>query len=177
MRFENWLNLQETNLHDLYLSTVDAFPRTTKRQYAIDLIHIKEVYWTPFVGVKTLFAKARAFSEESGKEYNPMILFKDMKYHQKKENKNWVQIKGNDGRSYVFERISENNVLVRCDCADFRWRFNYFDHLDKSLYGRVRSKYEALHNPGSSNPQEMPGMCKHLIKFIKTLNNSGILEG
>lgn len=177
MRFENWLNLQETNLHDLYVSTVDAFPNTTKRQHATDPIRVIEVNWTPFVGVKTLFAKARVFSEESGKEYNPMVLFKKMIYHPAKENKDWIQIDGKDGRKYIFERIKNNDVLVRCNCADFKWRFNYFDHLDKSLYGRVRSKYEAIANPGSANPQELPGMCKHLIKFVQTLNKAGILEG
>lgn len=176
MKFENWFNIQESNLHDLYLSTVDAFPNTKKRQHAIDPVQVLEVSWMPFVGVKTLFVKGRVFSEESGKEYSPMILFKGLNYHAKKENKNWVEIKAKDGKKYVFERIQGNDILLRCDCADFKWRFNYYDHLDKSLYGRVRGKYEALHDPGSANPLELPGMCKHLIKFARILENVGILE-
>lgn len=176
MRFENWLILQETNLQDLYTSTVRAFPRTTKRQHAIDPVHVLELFYTPFVGVKTLFVKGRVFSEESGKEYNPIVLFKDVKFHALKEKKNWIQIEGKDGRNYIFEKIQSNDVLVRCNCADFQWRFNYFDHIDNSLYGRVRRKYEADFNPGSSNPLELPGMCKHLIKLTKTLGYVGILE-
>lgn len=177
MRFHHWFSLQESNLQDLYTSTVQSFPRTTKRQYATDLIRIIELNWTPFVGVHTLFIKGLAHSEESGKTYSPMVLFKGVNYHGTKDNQNWIEIVANDGRYYVIERLNkDNNVLVRCDCADFRWRFNYTDHIDTSLYGRVRKKYEAEMNPGSANPLEMPGMCKHLIKLANSLDHAGILE-
>lgn len=177
MRFQDWLVLQESNLQDLYASTVQAFPRTTKRQYAIDPVRIVELSWTPFLGVKTLFIKGLAQSGESGKEYSPMVLFKGVNYHQIKENQDWIEIVASDGHNYVFERLNKgNDVLLRCDCADFRWRFNYFDHQDGSLYGRVRKKYEANVNPGSANPLELPGMCKHLIKLVQSLDHAGILE-
>lgn len=178
MRFNKWINLQESNLQDLYTSTVQAFPRTTKRQHAIDPVEIVEINWTPFLGVNTLFIKALAHSGESGKEYNPMILFKNVAYHPSKTNENWIEIAANDGQNYVFEKLNgDNEILVRCNCADFSWRFNYFDHEDRSLYGKVRRKYEANVNPGSANPLEMPGMCKHLIKLTRTLDHAGILEG
>lgn len=178
MRFDTWLNLQESNLNDLYVSTVNAFPNTTKRQHSIDPVDIVEINWTPFMGVNTLFIKALAHSGESGKEYNPMLLFKKVAYHPSKTNQNWVEITANDGRNYVFEKLNGGNeVLVRCNCADFHWRFNYFDHEDRSLYGKVRTKYEAIANPGSANPLEMPGMCKHLIKLVRSLNHAGVLEG
>ena len=177
MRFQNWLLLQESNLQNLYASTVQAFPQTTKRQHAIDPIKIVELNWTPFLGVNTLFVKALAQNGENGKEYNPMILFKGVEYHNSKDHQNWVEIVASNGSHYVFEQIGrQNEVLVRCNCADFKWRFNYFDYVDNSLYGRVRKKYEANVNPGSSNPLEMPGMCKHLIKLIQSLNHAGILE-
>lgn len=177
MRFQDWLVLQESNLQDLYASTVQAFPQTTKRQHATDPIRIVELHWTPFLGVKTLFIKGLAQSGESGKEYSPMLLFKGVSYHDAKDHHNWIEIVASDGNHYVFERFNnDNEVLVRCDCADFRWRFNYFDHIDDSLYGRVRKKYDATVNPGSANPFEMPGMCKHLIKMVQSLDHAGILE-
>lgn len=177
MRFQNWLNLNESNLQDLYINTVQAFPLTTKRQHATDPVKIVELNWTPFLGVKTLFIKGLAQSGESGKEYNPMILFKGVSYHKSKDELNWIEITANDGRNYVLERLNTNNeVLVRCNCSDFKWRFNYFDYEDQSLYGKVRKKYEANARPGSSNPLELPGMCKHLIKLVHSLEHAGILE-
>lgn len=176
MHFQNWLLFKESNFQDLYTSTVNAFPKTTKRQHATDLIQIIELNLTPFLGVKTLFVKGVAHSEESGNQYFPMILFKGVNYHNSKDNPNWIDV-ANNGRNYILERIdTKNDVLVRCDCKDFYWRFNHTDHIDTSLYGRVRKKYEAKINPGSANPLEMPGMCKHLIKLMQTIGHIGILE-
>jgi hypothetical protein len=176
MRFNKWIILQESNLQDLYASTVQAFPLTTKRQHATDPIQIVELNWTPFLGVHTLFIKGTAQSGDN--QYNPVILFKGVSYHPTKDHHEWIEIVANDGRNYVFEKLNNTNeVLVRCNCADFSWRFNYFDHQDQSLYGRVRRKYEANTNPGSANPLEMPGMCKHLIKLAYSLNQAGILGG
>lgn len=175
MRFQNWFNFQESNLQDLYTSTVQAFPRTTKRQHSTDLIRIIELNWTPYLGVKTLFIKGLAHSEESGKDYSPMVLFKGVNYHASKDSQNWIDIVANDGRNYVFERLNrDNDVLVRCDCNDFKWRGTYADHLDHSLYGRNRKKYESLGGP-PANPTNAPMMCKHLIKLVKSLSESGIL--
>lgn len=177
MEFTNWLSLQEANLSGLYADTVRAFPRTTKRQHAIDEIVVRQMDWTPFKGVKTLLVKGLAKNEGNGKEYKPLILFKKVNYHDSKQNRNWIEIVASDGRKHVFEKINNSNeVVVRCDCADFFWRFNYEDSLRKLLYGRVRSKYEAKDNPGSSNPLELPGMCKHLIKLARSLSDAGVLE-
>jgi hypothetical protein len=177
MQFQNWLFINESNLQSLYSSTVKAFPRTLKRQYSIDPIKIIELKWLPFLGMKTLFVKGLAHSDESGKDYNSMILFKGVNYQENKNKKNLIEIIANDGNQYIFEKINQKNeVLVRCDCKDFLYRFNYFNHKDESLYGKVRKKYEAKINPGSSNPSEMPGLCKHLIKLAKALDQSGILE-
>ena len=177
MDFYRWLELDESNLNDLYRSTVRAFPRTTKRQFAIDEIRIAGVSWVPYKGIRTLFAKGWAKNEVKGTEYKPMILFKDVKYHNSR-NHEWAEIIASNGSNYFFEKLNlQNHVVLRCDCADFRWRFNYEDFRDRSLYGRVRKKYEAKENPGSSNPLELPGMCKHLIKLAHSLYHTGILEG
>lgn len=182
MRFDRWIDchkcLNESSLNDLYQSTVQAFPRTRKRQHAVDPVKIVELTWTPYLGVRTLFVKGRADSGESGKEYQPMVLFKGVQYHPAKENQDWIELVASDGRLYVFERLSyaDNDVLLRCDCADFKWRFNYYDHVDKSLYGSKRRKYESA-GGAPANPMEMPGMCKHLIKLVQSLDHAGLLEG
>lgn len=175
MSFKNWIILNESNLLDLYKSTVKAFPETKKRQHAIDTIKITEIQWNPFLGVKTLFVKGFAENTETGKQYNPIIVFKNVEYS--KSANSPVELIASDGKKYSLEKISnENDVLIRCNCADFSWRFNYFDHQDKSLYGRVRKKYVAKNMPETANPLGLPGMCKHLIKLVKTINQTGLLE-
>lgn len=177
MRFQEWLHqLDESTLVDLHQSTVAAFPRTTKRQHATDTVRIVELAWTPFLGVKTLFIKGRAQNE--GREYQPMVLFKGVRYHPTKDQRDWVEIVASDGKNYVLEKLKYENtdVLLRCDCPDFRWRFNYYDHLDGSLYGSKRKKYESAGGT-AANPLQLPGMCKHLIKLVTSLDHAGLMEG
>lgn len=176
MDFCEWLRLDESSLNDLFNSTVAAFPNTTKRQHAVGPVVIAEIRWTPYLGMRTLFV--RGLAQSGDKEYNPIIVFKGVQYHPQKDQENRVEIVASDGNHYVFEKLSyaNNDVLVRCDCKDFYWRFNYFDHLDDSLYGRKRAAYTALVNPGSANPLEMPGMCKHLMKLAQALDHANALE-
>lgn len=173
MNFEKWIDFQESSVEELYSSTEKAFPKTTKRQHAIDLVDIIELNWTPYLGMKTLFVKGLAHSQESNKDYDAVFLIKNVNYNLKNiSKKDIVEIKSKDGQKISFEKFDENsNVLLRCNCQDFLWRWNYTDHKDKSLHGRVRKKYEAIINAGSSNPLEMPGMCKHLIKCYKSILN------
>jgi len=162
--FKVWL---ESTLDDLYSSAVRAYPRTTLRQHAIDPIRITRLNWTPYLGMRTLYL--RGLAQNEGRFYNPTILFKGVAYGR------GIPIIASDGRRYLVERLSAeaNDTLLRCDCPDFRWRFKYYNYLDKSLYGPKGKKYEGTGPP--ANPRELPGMCKHLIKMSHALRDSGLL--
>lgn len=176
MKFYNWVDINESTLKQLYSSTIKAFPKTTKRQHSIHEITVRNLSITPYVGVKTLFIKGMARNDLKGTEYSPMILFKNVRYNNSK-NHNFAELFASDGRKYFFERLkTDQDVVLRCNCQDFYWRFNFTDHIDRSLYGRVRRKYEASFLPGSANPSKLPGMCKHLIQLVRSLDNYGILE-
>lgn len=168
MEFSNWLN--ESSLNDLYTSAVAAFPKTTLRQHAVDPIRITQLSIVPFIGMKTIYFKGLAQNE--GREYNPIILFKTVRYDSNSADA--IRIVADDGSEHVLDKLSPatNEVNVRCNCPDFYWRFNYYDHLDYSLYGKKRAKYEGNYR---INPKEMPGMCKHLMSMTKALTESGIL--
>lgn len=165
--------LIETTLNSLYKKTIEAFPLTTKRQYATDPVSVDNIKWLPFFGAKTLFLKAIVRNEN--KEYESIILFKNIKYEEK-EGKNISLIKTSTGQDIFIERInpSQNNVLVRCNCPDFSYRFNYYNSLDKSLFGKKRKKYKGS-NLWNANPKKMPGFCKHLIKITKILGDFGLI--
>jgi hypothetical protein len=161
----------ESTIPELFQSAVNAFPATGLRQHATDTIRIVRLDWTPFVGMKTLVLKGLAQNE--GREYSPIIMYKDVKYHQE-PGINRVKIMAN-GQPYILERIADNEVQLRCNCADFLYRFGYYNHLDRSLYGRKPRKYESSGGP-LANPSEKPGMCKHLIKMSKAIFDSGLLS-
>lgn len=171
MRFKQWLN--ESTSDELYQSAVNAFPGTRKRQHATDTIEISNVRLDPYRGMNTLLV--RALAQNEGREYNPVIVFKNINYHDG-PGENIISVTHND-IEYFLEKptLNENDILIRCQCGDFHWRWNYFDHIDRSLQGRVRAPYEAIYNPGSANPQKMPGMCKHLMKAFRVLQESQLI--
>ena len=166
----------ESSLEDLYQSAVEAFPHTTMRQHATDTIVITNLRWTPYLGMRTLFIKALAQNQHEGTEYAPMILLKGIEYNT--DARDFVEIMANDGRKYQFKKLSLENtdVVLRCSCGDFFYRFNYYNHLDKSLYGRKRRKYESKGIGPPANPLELPGMCKHLLKTAHVLREAGIFQ-
>jgi len=161
----------ESTLPDLYDSAVRAFPNTTLRQHATHPIVIKNLHWTPFKNMRTLFV--RGLAQNEGKEYKPIILFKGVDYKE-----DGVELIANDGKKYEFSPInlSETEVVLRCNCNDFKWRFSFYNHLDKSLYGRKPKKYESKGLRPSANPMELPGMCKHCMKLAEVLRQSGIFS-
>lgn len=160
----------ESSLTHLYDNTVRAFPHTKKRQYATQPLEIVEVRFTPYLGVKTLYVKGLVRNENQ--HYDSIILFKAVEYKERAP----VHIRGVEGKVYHLEPLTfEHDVLVRCNCGDHYWRFRHYNYLDRSLFGRDRKKYEAIHAPGSANPLKLPGLCKHLIKLAEVLHNSNIL--
>lgn len=168
-------NFLESSFKELYRSTVNSFPDTTKRQYSIDSIKIVKLHWIPYLGLKTLYIKGLAQNIDNSREYFPIVLFKNINYSI--SNKlNSVEIQDNNGQKHRIEKINNNDILVRCNCKDFFWRGNYADHLDHSLYGRKRSKYYPISNRGSVNPRNDPMVCKHIIKMYKVLEQSGIIK-
>jgi hypothetical protein len=169
MYFNKWLNFQESSYSDLYKSTVEAFPRTKKRQHATDPIKILEIKTTPYVGFKTILFRSSVLNTNENTKYNCLMLFKNVNYQG-----NQVKIKTQDLKEYSFDRLSFENtdVLLRCNCPDFRWRFSWYDKIDKSLYGRPPSYYKAKGVGYAANPMELEGMCKHLIKMAIVLKES-----
>lgn len=162
------MKINESSFKDLYTSTIKAFPKTKKRQNAIDPVVVEQLRWIPFKGVKTLFIKG--FIRNENRHYNTIILFKNINY-----NKNEVRIIASDNLKYNFGKISleNNDIMIRCNCKDFYYRFNYYNHLDKSLYGVKMSKYYGEENR-PANPLELPGMCKHIMATAKVLKDSGL---
>jgi hypothetical protein len=162
--------LNESSIEKLYNSSVRAFPDTTLRQHAVQPIIIESLRWMPFVSMKTLFVKGNARNED--RHYTTIILFKEVNY-----NSQELKLKASDGKIYKFAKLSleNNNVSIRCSCPDFKWRFNYYNHLDESLFGKKRKKYEGTTGV-SANPKELPGMCKHIMATTKVLFDAGLFN-
>lgn len=163
----------ESSFHDLYIGAVEAFPKTSRRQYSTHTVRVERVEWVPFRGLGTLFVKGLCLNE--GRKNECVVVFKGVSYRDK-EGGGSVSVASSAGAAVHVMPLSleESEVLVRCSCADFRWRFAHWNREDQSLFGRPPRKYEALMRPGSSNPEGRAGACKHLMKMAKILGESGV---
>ena len=169
MNFKLW----ESTFDDLFDSAVVAFPNTKMRQHATDPIHVAGFKWTPFPGVRTFLLRSVATNED--RQYRPLILFKNVIY---KDGPGpgvlGLRISINETRYIEKLTPDHHHILVRCDCPDFFWRFNYYDYVNRSLYANKRKKYENKGGP-PANPKKLPGMCKHLMKMMYTMQEAGLV--
>lgn len=172
---DNYILLDETTFTQLYNATVATFPNTKYRHNVVDEIKVKNLKFVPYQGLNTLFIKSLAENIEKNTEYKTMALIKNINFNAKSKP---VKILDEYGNSYLFEKpkINNNDVLVRCDCQDFKWRFNYYNSLDNSLYGKRRSKYKSK-GLSEANPAKSPGVCKHIMKLFEQLLKKKVIGG
>ena len=65
-------------------------------------------------------------------------------------------------------------MRVRCNCPDFQFRFAWEDRGKQALYGGPPKSYvRKTPDPPIGrpyvNPEQIPGICKHLYDFAKQL--------
>lgn len=160
---------------DLEDNIAQAFPRTTKRQHATGEVDVNYVEFIPFVGVKYLHVRSTTLS--NGHNYQQAIQFMRVQFDQQETPDN-VSIMGNDNVVYHVHpiKLNNHNVKVRCNCLDFHFRFANYNSTDKSLVGRPPPPYvrKTTTRP-SVNPEQVPGMCKHLLKVVEVLEQNGLV--
>lgn len=167
-------SLEEVTLTDLQRNIVTDFPNTTKRQHATDPVQIVEMKLSPAIPTGDLLCDCAAKSEN--KVYDTKILFLQVNYEDDDTPQN-VTFTGADGETYNITPISltKSNVKVRCDCLDFRWRFSVWNDSRNALYGDPPPPYQKKTDRPPVNPNQTPGICKHLIKTVDALGQAGLI--
>ena len=167
--------LEEMTLADLEKNIVTGFPGTTKRQHATDPVHIVNMKMTPYKQTTDLFVDCVANS--SGKKYDTKMLFLDSTFDEDDTNDN-VTFTGSDGDVHHIKPIAlaESNVKVRCTCLDFYYRFSVWNNSADALYGQPFPTYQRKTDTRPPvNPDQVPGVCKHIIKTVQALKDAGIV--
>jgi len=171
--------LEETSMQNLEQKAIGAFPKTKKRQHATDEIYIMQQKWIALPKNKKLRIEAtiRGSSGGKSKEYTTVVQFDDVQYEKVNTPDN-ISFVASNGEEYFVKPVSarNTNVHVKCDCLDFYWRFALWNFNDDSLYGRKPKAYVKKTNRAPANPQKMPGVCKHIMKFAKALRASTIVR-
>lgn len=166
-------HLIEMSLSQLLQKTITAFPDTQRRQHATDTVSVTDIQLIPAAG--SLLAKGTVRGA-GGQPYQCAVQFDDVVYDP--ENTSAVATFVSGEKEYKIAQLNKNtaDVKVRCTCLDFRFRFAHYNHSVQALYGKQPELYAKVPNSNreKANPTQSPGMCKHIIDFVDSLENSGL---
>lgn len=70
----------------------------------------------------------------------------------------------------------DNTCRVRCQCKDFYFMWSYYDQKNKALVGTHKPYIRLTDTYPERNPTHSPGLCKHLLVFIKKLVDTKIID-
>lgn len=166
---------EDSTYPDLYTNIEQNFD-TRKRQLATGPVQINNVTYTPFENSGVL--QVQAVARNSGSDYQPTIQFSNVQY-QPSDLPDNITFKGSDNADHHVLPIDlrEHNVKVRCTCLDFYYRFATWNFNDDSLLGDKPPLYQRKTDTRPPvNPARVPGLCKHLVKFVDHLVRTGIVQ-
>lgn len=166
----------EMTLYQLDRSTINGFG--PEREVRANRVQINSIAFTPTQakGGTQLNCVAQVIGT-TGNRYQSTIVFKNVKTEAEDTPQN-ITVKGTTGEDIHLTSISLNssNVQVRCTCLDFYFRFALWNQRKNSLYGDPPDPYVKTTDRPPVNPQQKPGVCKHLYKLIQKLKVQGIMK-
>ena len=148
------------------------------------LANVKEQKVTVFAKTKVLDPQVLRQGKE---EYFQSVTFEDVSFVEDQDSSHTlpINVKGKSGATETMftKKLSRRNdkIKVRCSCPDFRFMWHRWDHTkEHALRGPLipyRRKTPPPEQGGMPyrNPEEIPGLCKHLIKVFNELSTGGAL--
>lgn len=164
--------LLELNYNALLRNTETNFD--TPRKQNATRVQIRDVEFIPSLRDGTLTAVGK--SEGKDHDYITKLVFSNIKFVGEKDTHH-VSVTGSDGTDYHFSPIKiggGHHIKVNCECLDFYYRFAAWNHAKKALDGKPPTPYIKKTNRPPVNPKKVPGVCKHIIKFIDQLKSEGV---
>lgn len=177
-RIEDQLVQEDTSVNDLEAKTRQYNPATTKRQNATGPIQVQQMKLSAGQDNTGGMLEVEAvMKSDSGNQYQSIMVFSGVDYQEEDTNDN-VTFTGADGQDYHMAPIplSAQNVKVRCTCLDFRWRFSVQHQNQGTLYGPGPGIYKNKTQREPNNPNNIPGVCKHLLKLGQELKANRMLR-
>lgn len=168
--------LDEATYKELEQKTLGFQPPSQERQNSVNEVRVIKVELVPSRQSQTLTAKVTTQGKQS--KYQPTILFSDVMYEDSDQSDN-VSFTAVDGEEYHISPIplQQATVKVGCNCLDFYYRFAPYNAKDDSLYGNPPPPYQrkTMTRP-PVNPQQTPGVCKHIMKAVIALRDVRIVN-
>lgn len=136
------------------------------------------------VGVKTVavatIAKDIGITPTPKDQHTQRMLFRGIDILKEKDQKHPMPVKVGDETRYA-ELIKKDGIMdCRCSCNDFifTWAWTLKQHGNLSpqqLKKYVRKTPPPPEGRPKRNPDDIPGVCKHLLAGLKAMSNEGMI--
>lgn len=165
--------LLEVSLSNLKNNVLRNFGKS--REVASDRVRVVNYQILPSIQDKSLLLKSNIMS--NGSRYTVQIRFLNVNYVDVQDSGS-VELYAIDGQKYYIKPFTsaQKQVRVGCNCLDFYYRFSLWNHTKKSLEGPPPQPYIKKTDMPLVNPQEIPGVCKHIVKMTSFLKDEGIVR-
>ena len=168
--------LVESSLSVLYNNTVQNFD--TDRQSGSSRVQVVNKVYVASRNQGIVMIKSQTRS--NAKKYDTRMSFEGIEFQGggDSDGVNTASFQTPDGQENVIVPAEYNNseVRVSCSCLDFYYRFAVWNSKDSSLLGNPPSAYVNKTDGGEPrNPNQVSGMCKHLIALSDDLMQAGIV--
>lgn len=167
-RLVQFLN-EDATYNQLYQNISQNFD-TSKRQNAANEASVQNITYTADTGKGVLLVTSKV-SGSTG-TYNVHIEFLDVAF-----GGGAADVRMPDGSVLNLQPIDLNatNVKVACSCMDFYFRFALWNFNADAHYGPMPQPYQRKTTTRPPvNPARVPGVCKHIIATIETLQKTGV---
>jgi hypothetical protein len=159
---------------------------------------ITKLYPIPFKG-NLLVCEARfnALTDKKRSYYDTTVVFHGLNFQNVKDAEHPQGFQIFKGYNVFCNKPSlrSTEVTVSCLCADFYYMWWYFNKRAGSLDGQNFPSYHRKdgqkpgspgvahktksgnigHSRGAVNPQEEPGLCKHLLALVEYMASEGFI--
>ena len=71
--------------------------------------------------------------------------------------------------------LAKDDLQVRCSCPSSRFRFDSANRSNRASLGRFGA-YHRTTDRAPNNPNDLPGLCYHLIEFMDYLQSQGFVH-
>ncbi len=167
---------EDQTIPQLHQHIRQGFPHTKKRQHATHEVSITKLRYVPVLDNNVLKIDG-ATRSSNGNNHTQAMEIRGVTF-QSANSGNVVQVSDVNGNSHFVTPapLNTSTVGVFCDCEDYQMRFAIFNIQQNCHIGPPPEPYirKTTTRP-PANPNNVPGMCKHLITIANDLQAKRIL--
>jgi len=162
----NFWYFVEVTIPELYRNTVEGFPKTAVRHNISRSVILKSVKLDAIPDKKQIIVRAVVDGSKDN-VYHPSIIFNDV-HISNVPNHNKIIVRN---RPLYYDMIdpAKHDVHIYCDCMDFVHMFSFANR--NFLSGELLATQTS-----PRNPENLTGLCKHLISMKEYLEDQGIIS-